>query len=148
VEAFNNSLTGFNVSAWAVNLNVNALQFDTDISTKKDKEEALRKDVLAAFKLSADDLDSLRKRGFSYSEILIAHNLVNVLSRTPGAGLGASTDKVYLLRESGKGWGEVFRSLGAKKQHLPALGELLTVPKNVKPQPVQPPEGENGDGKK
>jgi hypothetical protein len=149
IESFNNSLNGFNISAAAVNLNVKSLRFDMEISLKKDKEEAMRKDITTYLKLSAEDVDNLRKRGLNYSEILIAHNLTNLLSRTPGATLGTSTEKVYLLREAGKGWGDIFREFKVKQQHLPALGdELLMVPKLATVQGGPPSGSENGNEKK
>ena len=142
VDSFNNSLTGFNISSAAVNLNVNALRFDMELSIRKDQEEARRKEIMVGFKLSGEDVDALLKRGLTYSEIVIANNLVHLLSRSGGAA-GASTEKVYVLRESGKGWGEIFRTLGVKQPHLNALGDMLVIPKSPTASAAAQPNGEN-----
>ncbi|MCS6860800.1 MAG: hypothetical protein NZT92_10835 [Abditibacteriales bacterium] len=143
VESFNNSLTEFNISSIAVNLNVNALRFDMELSIRKDQEEARRKDIMAGFRLSAEEIDALLKRGLTYSEIVIANNLILLLSRSGGAA-GASTERVYALRESGKGWGEIFRTLGVKQPHLNALGDLLVIPKPPTASAAAQSNGENG----
>jgi len=146
VDSFNNSLTGFNISSAAVNLDVSALRFDMELSIRKEQEEARRKEIMAGFKLSAEEVDTLLKRGLTYSEIVIAHNLIHLLSRSGGAA-GASTEKVYVLRENGKGWGEIFKTLGVKQPHLTALGDLLAIPKSATTSAAAPPNGEN-DGEK